>query len=238
MITLKKFDISNVKSDKIVVVIGRRATGKSFLVRDMLYQNQDIPAGTVITTNDKLFYKRVIPNEFIHDEFTPNLIENVRKRQEKIFKTTRADVVLHGKSLIDNKAFLVLDNCFYDSDWIKDKNMKSIFFNNMQLGLFCIITMSFGMSIPPNLRANIDYIFVLRESSPANRRRIYESYAQIFQSFEVFSQVMDQSTQNNDCLVIDNTSTLTEIEDVVFWYNASDHDDFKMCDRKYWDSES
>ena len=33
----------------VIVLIGRRDTGKSFLVRDMLYYHQDIPIGTVIS---------------------------------------------------------------------------------------------------------------------------------------------------------------------------------------------
>ena len=33
----------------VVVLIGRRDTGKSYLVRDLLYYHQDIPIGTVIS---------------------------------------------------------------------------------------------------------------------------------------------------------------------------------------------
>ena len=40
---LKKFDLSNIKKDKVCVFIGKRETGKSFLVRDLLYCHQDIP---------------------------------------------------------------------------------------------------------------------------------------------------------------------------------------------------
>ena len=46
---LKKFDLANIKKDKVCVFIGKRETGKSFLVRDLLYYHQDIPIGTVIS---------------------------------------------------------------------------------------------------------------------------------------------------------------------------------------------
>ena len=36
-LALKKFDISNIKPDKVCVFIGKRETGKSFLVKDLLY---------------------------------------------------------------------------------------------------------------------------------------------------------------------------------------------------------
>lgn len=52
---LKKFDMKNIKFDSkkasgpVIVLIGRRDTGKSFLVKDLLYHHQDIPIGTVIS---------------------------------------------------------------------------------------------------------------------------------------------------------------------------------------------
>ena len=36
---LKKFDITSITDDKVVVMIGKRNTGKSFLIKDLLYYN-------------------------------------------------------------------------------------------------------------------------------------------------------------------------------------------------------
>ena len=52
---LRKFDMKGItfKPDQntgpVIVMIGRRDTGKSFLVRDLLFYHQDIPIGTVIS---------------------------------------------------------------------------------------------------------------------------------------------------------------------------------------------
>jgi len=52
---LKKFDMKTItfKPDEnkgpVIVMIGRRDTGKSFLVRDLLYHHRDIPIGTVMS---------------------------------------------------------------------------------------------------------------------------------------------------------------------------------------------
>ena len=47
-IQLKKFDMKSIKDDKVVVLIGKRDTGKSFLVKDLLYYHQDIPVNSSI----------------------------------------------------------------------------------------------------------------------------------------------------------------------------------------------
>ena len=42
-LALKKFDISKIKPDKVCVFIGKRETGKSFVVKDLLYYHKDLP---------------------------------------------------------------------------------------------------------------------------------------------------------------------------------------------------
>ena len=60
---LRKFDISEIKDDKVVVLIGKRDTGKSFLCRDILYNHSKIPVGQVIsgTEGAKQFYSQIVP---------------------------------------------------------------------------------------------------------------------------------------------------------------------------------
>ena len=44
---LKKFDMSSIKPDKVIVLIGKRETGKSFLCKDLLYYHKNIPVFTI-----------------------------------------------------------------------------------------------------------------------------------------------------------------------------------------------
>ena len=39
-IQLKKFDMTSIKPDKVCVFIGKRETGKSFLVKDLLFYHR------------------------------------------------------------------------------------------------------------------------------------------------------------------------------------------------------
>ena len=48
-LALKKFNLDQISSDKVCVFIGKRETGKSFLVKDLLYYHKKIPIGTVIS---------------------------------------------------------------------------------------------------------------------------------------------------------------------------------------------
>ena len=235
-LNLKKFDIKSIKSDKVCVFIGKRETGKSFLVKDMLYHHRNLPIGTVIsgTEGANKFYGHMIPEMFIHEEYTPQIVNNVMTRQKKVVKKWTKELEIYNKSSINPWAFLILDDCLYDNSWLRDKNIRSFFMNGRHYKTLFIITMQYALGITPNLRTNIDYVFILRENYVSNRKRLYENYAGMFPSFEIFCQVMDQCTEDYHCLVINNNAKSNKLEDQVFWYKASPHEDFKLCERKFW----
>jgi hypothetical protein len=78
-------------------------------------------------------------------------------------------------------------------------------------------------------------VFILREPYFNNRKRIYENYGSAFPSFEFFCQVMDQCTQNYECLVVSNNTQSNKLEDIIFWYKAELHGDFRIGDPRFWE---
>ena len=106
--------------------------------------------------------------------------------------------------------------------------------NGRHYGLLYILAIQYVMGIPPVLRGQVDYVFILRENQVSARRRIYEQFAGIFPTFELFCQIMDQCTEDYECLVIHNGAHTNKIEDCVFWYKAQPHPDFKIGSRDHW----
>ena len=232
---LNKFDMNRISDDSVVVLIGKRNTGKSFLTKYILYNNKSIPVGTVIsgTEGANEFYSAIVPPVFIHEEYTPLILNNVLKRQKIIMKKKN-----QNQSNIDPRAFLILDDCLYDNTWQRDKNIRSCFMNGRHYKLMFILTMQFALGIPPNLRTNIDYVFILRENIWSNRKRLYDHYAGMFPTFEMFCETMDQCTENYECLVIDNTSKSNKIEDQVYWYKADKTPTFRIGAPSFWEFNS
>jgi hypothetical protein len=243
-LSLNKFDMKKISfrpdenKGPVVVLIGRRDTGKSFLVADLLYHHKNIPIGTVISGTEagNGFYGKHVPKLFIHDEYNTSIVENILKRQKIVMKGIKKDEELHKRpTKIDPRTFVILDDCLYDGSWTKDKLMRLLFMNGRHWKVMLIITMQYPLGIPPNLRTNIDYVFILREPYINNRKRIWENYAGMFPTFESFTQVMDQCTENFECLVIDNNSKSNKIQEQIFWYKAQKHEDFKLGAKEYWD---
>jgi hypothetical protein len=240
---LKKFDMKSISfkpnenKGPVVVLIGKRDTGKSFLVRDLLFYQQEIPIGTVIsgTEEGNGFYSKMVPRLFVHNEYNTAIIENVLKRQRTVLKQIKHEMETYKRTTIDPRAFVILDDCLYDATWTRDKMMRLLFMNGRHWKVMLVITMQYPLGIPPTLRTNIDYVFILRENYIANRKRIYENYAGMFPTFESFCQVMDQCTENYECLVINNNSKSNKLHDQVFWYKADNHGDFRLGSKEFWE---
>ena len=240
---LKKFDMKSISfkatenKGPVVVLIGKRDTGKSFLVRDLLFHQQEIPIGTVIsgTEEGNGFYSKLVPKLFIHNEYNTAIIENILKRQRTVLKQIKKEMEMYKRSTIDPRAFVILDDCLYDNTWSRDKLMRLLFMNGRHWKVMLVITMQFPLGIPPTLRTNIDFVFILRENYISNRKRIYENYAGMFPTFEAFCQVMDQCTENYECLVINNNSKSNKLTDQVFWYKAETHNDFRLGSKEFWE---
>lgn len=241
-VRLRKFDMKMIPQDAVCVFIGRRRTGKSTLVKDLLFHHKAMPMGTVIsgTEESNAFYGKLIPPMFIHGEYSPAVISNFVKRQQlitrKIQQQEQAGQAgqMVSRQKLDPRSFLILDDCLYDDSWIHDKNIRYLFLNGRHQKVFFLITMQYPLGIPPILRTNVDYVFILREPYITNRRRIFDNFGAAFPSFEFFCQIMDQCTENFECLVINNNTRSNKLEDAIFWYKAELQGDFRIGAPEFW----
>lgn len=242
-ITIKKFDISKIDFNRKCVFIGKTGTGKSMLVQDLLHNFRNspdnlkraIPVGKVISSTEHAspFYSKMIPRVLIEGEYSKEKIAQILEIQKK---RTR-DVNLNKKPAISGSAFLILDDCLHEAgSWKKDKNIMDIFYNGRHYNLLFLLTMQYPLGIPPSLRTNIDYTFILREPIKRNKKIIYENFAGMFDTFEDFCKALDSITENFGCMVIDNTSRSNKISDQVFYYRAQNRDkeNFKLCNSALW----
>lgn len=239
---LKKYNMRNMTyaagsaKGRTVLYLAPRNRGKSFLLRDTLYHLRDIPMGIVISPTEMAnnFFQKFIPGILIYEEFTPEIVQRFVERQKKITQQYNNEIKKFGRTDIDPRAFIVFDDLMYSNkEWVNDKAVRYLFLNGRHTNCFVAVTSQQVMGIPPSLRTNLDNVFILRENIFINRKKIYEQYAGMFPTYEVFSQVLEQLTSNYECMVIDNRSQGSNINETVFWYKA-DNRDFKMCSPELW----
>lgn len=230
----KKFPIEKMPYDSIIVVIAKRNSGKSFFCRDLLSHFAEIPLGIVVSATEKKspFFGTFMPPEFIFDEFDPAIVANLYERQEKLL-TKHGKTSWKEKGGFDSRAFVLMDDCIADKRFMKDKGVRDIFFNGRHSNLMYIMTTQDCMALPPDLRGNIDYVFILRETRNNILLKIWNNYASAVPNFEMFKHLMGVFTENYGILVVDNKAQGNHITDQIFWYKAEDpfknNPKFRIC---------
>jgi hypothetical protein len=233
---IKRFDIKSMPDNVTIAMIAKRASGKSYLTREILFHKRSIPTIVAISKTEKLnkFYADFIPDLFIYDEYNNTILNRLYQRQAKISEDNEKKVK-EGKSMKDPRAMIIMDDCMSSkATWVKEQPISELFFNGRHHNLSFILTMQFPLGIPPEMRSNFDYIFLLADDFISNRKRLYDHYAGMFPDFNTFQQVFLELTENYGCMVINNMVHSKDITEKVFWYKAKDTPEFTydVCNNK------
>ena len=232
---IKRFNISEMVDHCTIAMIAKRATGKSFLTKEIMFHKRDIAAAVAISRTEKLnsFYSEFIPDSYIFSEYDSAILNRIYDRQAKINEDNKVRIK-KGEKPKDDSLMLIMDDCMSSKGtWLKDPNITELFFNGRHHHLSFILTMQYAVGIPPEMRSNFDYVFLLAEDSVNNRRRLYEHYAGMFPTFDIFQQVFSDITENYGVMVINNRVHSKNITDKVFWYRAKNVPHFKIGCNKF-----
>ena len=233
----KKFNLDDMCDHATIAMIAKRASGKSVLVKEIMksiQKKKKVPSAVVICKTEKLnrSYGDHIPDSYIYYNFETDILSRIFSRQQRLINDN-VKRKKRGKKLKDDRVLLVMDDCMSDKNWVKDPNILELFFNGRHYHISFMLTMQYSKGLPPEMRGNLDYIFLLAEDFICNRKRLYDDYAGMFPSFEIFKMVFSELTDNYGCMVINNRVHSNNIEDKVFWYKARPDVDFDFGDKIY-----
>ena len=232
---IKKFDIKSMPDNVTIAMIAKRGSGKSFLTRELLFHKRHIPTTVAISKTERLnrFYGDFVPDIYIYENYSNELLSKVYSRQSKIFEDNEKRIK-DGKKPKDDRMMLIMDDCMSSKgSWVKEEPILELFFNGRHHHLSFILTMQYSLGIPPEMRSNFDYIFLLAEDFTNNRKRLYEHYAGMFPDFASFNDAFTVLTEDYGCMVINNKIHTTDITEKVYWFKAKETPRFTMGSKKY-----
>lgn len=229
VIGVKEFKLDQIRRESeqskepSILIFAKRNSGKSWLCRALVYHFRDIPCGTIISLTEEYapFYSKFVPDAYIHYEYKPKYLTKLFERQE-IMINKRAEYAKIGKH-IDARIFLLMDDCLADKKkWEADQNISRLLLNGRHFHIMFLLTLQEVLGINPKLRQNFDYIFVFRNSFVNEQKKIYEHYAGMFKTLDLFKKTFTKLTENYGIMVLINKGGTSSINDQVMHYKALD----------------
>ena len=187
-------------------------TGKSTLIKGLMYAKKHIfPVGIAMSGSEDTnhAFAEVMPSTFVYNEYNEDKIKDFVKRQK-----------LSKMYLANPWALMIIDDCTDDPKVFNKPLQGALYKKGRHWKMTYILSLQYAMDIKPQIRTNIDGVFILREPIESNREKLYHNFASIIPSYNLFCQLMDQITEDYHALYIHNATHSNNWKDCVFYWKA------------------
>ena len=171
-----------------LVVVGKPGTGKSTLIKALLYSKKHIiPVAMAMSGSEDSnhAYSEIIPSTFIFNEYNEEKLSDFVRRQK-----------IATQHLDNPWAAIILDDCTDDPKIFNKPLQQAMYKKGRHWKMLYILSLQYAMDVKPVIRTNVDGIFILREPLLKNREALYKNYASIIPDFTTFCELMDQLTDD------------------------------------------
>jgi hypothetical protein len=222
---IKKFNPNDIKEHRNILAVGRRGSGKSSLMADILYHLRDrfdYCMAMCPTQESAAFFRKIMPSCCIFNRFSQAKLELLLK--------TANELVVKGKP---RSFLLILDDVFYDASVSRSNAFNELCCNGRHAHISCFLCVQHVTSIPPIARSSMDVVMACRSPVLADRIRLQKYFFGLL-STQDFEVLFDRCTQNFECCVLDNTQCTTDISQCIYWYKANvGLPDFQLCSKVF-----
>ena len=235
LLNLTSFNLKKACSTNFnALLIGKRNTGKSTLVNDVLYFTNlnKTPRVCVFSGTEEANgnYAQFIPSTFIYND--NNVEQNLQNilDQQKIL--TKKKILGRLPKNCDIRITLILDDIGYKRGTLRSEVVRQIAMNGRHYGISMVVACQYVCDCPVDVRTNTDYVFVLKQNGCIIN--LYKNFFSGFDKKKDFKTVLDACSNNYECLVLDNTKPTTNIAEVCFFYKAKLGRKFRFGSKDLW----
>jgi len=170
-------------------------------------------------------FQSCIPRHFIKEPVTTDL--------ESFVDLMRHDHRHRLNAQLDEREyFFIADDCGFDKQFMNSKVLRQMMMNGRNFNLFRLLVIQYLMAIGPDLRSNIDLIFLFWDNNVNNQKKMHANWFS-FIPFPKWQKMYATVTRNYGTMVLDvrRCAVSHDYRDCVFFYRAEMYDlvPFQMC---------
>ncbi len=209
------FDYSKMGPNALSIFLGKRDSGKTTWARykSQLSQHARRGAFIVIAGSEKVkaAWSEIVPAMFVRDP-SLELLNQLKKQQNDLI----AKYLKLGKPFPPELHLTIIMDDVGTAKWfMRSKEIMEFSSNGRQWETDIVICLQYLKMIPPEVRENIDYIFLLSTGNTSTMKILVEEYVSCA-TVKLLSKIIEVVTQDYGALVISNCKNTRSILDTCF----------------------
>lgn len=186
--------INNIKFKKnfFIGIFGQRECGKSSLILNILKNIENTVDYCIIYDPLCDTYK----NKYKYDN-----MKNLNYEIKNNVNFNELENIIEYQKNNPDKHIVFIFDCVILKNFFKEKVIDDLILNSRHYNISIIYSMQFSLNIPPEVRCNLDYVFIFNNINISEQKRLYDHYCGIYESFNIFHAVIS-NIKDYDSLVI------------------------------------
>ncbi len=209
------FDFSKMGRNALSIFLGKRNSGKTTWARfkSQLSEHARRGAFIVIAGSElvKAAWSEIVHPMFVRDP-SIELLQQLKKQQnDLIAKYLKRGIPFPPELHLT----IIMDDCGSLKWFMRSAEMREFSSNGRQWETDIAICLQYLKMIPPEVRENIDYIFLLSTGNTSTMKILVEEYVSCA-TIKLLAAIIGVVTQNYGALVISNCQNTRSILDTCF----------------------
>lgn len=228
----------NIQVGNIIYLIGKKGTGKTTALINLLYHTRNIFWGGYAfvgstTTQEQL--SKHLPCKLVKEGFSKQKLEEIYAKISKMVKKYGQQ----GYDLKKHHFVVILDDVCWDKKILNLPVMRQFHMNCRHIGVTLIVCAQYMMDLGPDKRNQIDYAFFLKNNVPKEIEKIRENYVPIFDKNRKheFIKIFTALNQTGRMMVVDTavSNKSAEVDQVIKYFKtARDVPPFTFGSDEFW----
>lgn len=202
----QKFPIDGISKGSNSVISGRRLTGKSTLLVDIIQSRKDAKVVIFASKYVAPSYKKFFPTDVIFEQYDEKIMKNLISSQQQ-----------------DPEKELVvgIDDIGVNGDLWNKASIRNMIRYGSSLGITLVFSIQYAGQLDDMFKRNIDYVFCFRDNIIENQKLLYTEFGGMFSSFHDFKVAHDECiAEPYRCLVFDMKTPKKDPRHSVYWYKT------------------
>jgi hypothetical protein len=238
----KPFNPEMIPDDATCVLFGKRRTGKSFMMRYILWHKRKVyPYGLVFSkTKFNFFWQNYFPDKYIHKGINNVALARLYRRQDKLVTAIHQGKLKESKCPKNNKqvnpyVILVFDDVISDGETMKRNPLiQGLFTEGRHLKTSVYFSTQYAKGVSTIARANCDFAFIFKQNQYTQMEAIAEDFLGMMEK-RAAMYLIQKYAVGRQALVVDCASTSTDPNEILYVFTAEETPEkFKMGCKEFW----